>query len=87
MIDEADRPDCLTQAANWRRRALATERPELRAAFERIAESYEMLSRQAFLCRRLVTTIASQRGEVPRCCCDAAPPAAPGLAEMVVAPE
>ena len=72
MVNEAGQSDCLTHAAQWRQRAGATERPELRAAYERIAESYETLSRQALLCRRLVSAIAGQRGELPRCCCDAA---------------
>ena len=72
MTNEAGQSDCRRHAAQWRQRACATERPELRAAYERIAESYETLSRQALLCRRLVSVIAGQRGELPRCCCDAA---------------
>ena len=87
MPDEVDRPDCLAHAAHWRRRALATDRAELRSAYERIAESYEALSRQALLCRRLVSAIASQRGEVPRCCCDAALTAGPELPEVATASE
>ena len=87
MPDEADRSDCRSHAAHWRRRALATERVELRAAYERIADSYEMLSRQAYLCRRLVAAIASQRGEVPRGCGDCVSPAGTELPMGVAAPE
>lgn len=63
------RPNCLTHAAHWRRRSLATGHVELREAYERLADSYEQLARQSQLCKLVVEAAACREGGDPPCQC------------------
>ncbi len=63
------RPNCLTHAAHWRQRSLATGHVELREAYERLADSYEQLAQQSQLCQRVVAAAACRRGEALPCRC------------------
>ena len=70
MSGDTVRPNCLAQAAHWRRRSEATNRAELRDAYQRLADSYEQLARQSSLCWLVVTSAAYRRGEEPICQCE-----------------